>query len=296
MKQVLLFVMLCFIWGSTWMAIKIGLSDMPPFLSSAARFVVATLVLHGIVIVRGARYPGTWSERFHIALPGFFIYGMSYALVYHAEQHISSALTAVLFSSYPMFVALLSIWMLKQEKLHLLGWFGLMLGFAGIVVISYDSLQGTRNLFLGTLMALGGSLVSAYGVLLHKRRFTNQGVIVAAALQIAAGVIPLIFAALLFESVTDFAVTPESVGSILYLAILGTVIAFLSYYWLLTYWTAVKVALTAFFVPLVAILIGAGLFGEELGWRVAAGTALILAGVLLVIRKRSPRQLTRRPL
>ncbi len=267
------------------MAIKVGLADAPPLWNLTFRFILAISILHAIVLARRLAYPSTWQAAVRLAHPGIYMYCGSYALVYFAELHISSALTAVLFASFPLFVAILSLRMLKVERLPAGGWSGLILGFLGIVVISYDSLQSPGHVFLGTMLALGGAFSAAYGVLIHKRDFSSENIFVAVALQMTLGGIPLTFGALLFEDLSDFAVTAASVGSILYLATLGTVVTFVSYYWLLARLRVVVVSLIAFITPLVAIFIGAGLFGEELGLRTALGTAMILVGVLLVIRK-----------
>ncbi|MFZ5980282.1 MAG: DMT family transporter [Candidatus Zixiibacteriota bacterium] len=285
----LVYVLICLIWGSTWIAIKIGLSQAPPFYTSSLRFLLSLGILVAIVAIKKYPYPKGFKNFFSLGVPGFFMYGISYALVYFSEIYIDSSLAALLFGSFPFFVALLSMWQLKSEKLQPLGWLGLIIGMAGVTLISYDSLQTSRDLFLGTLLLLGGAGASACGMVLHKKKFSNRNIFVCITVQMMFGGFLLVLGALLFEDISDFVVSPESVGSILYLAVLGSVVTFLGYYWLLARTRAVTVSMIAFITPLVAIFIGVVFFEESLSLRIAYGAVLILSGILLVERPRKNR-------
>jgi drug/metabolite transporter (DMT)-like permease len=170
----LVYIFLCVIWGTTWLAIKVGLADAPPFTTAALRFLLATGLLSVISLARTARYPGNFKSLMALAYPGLYIYGFSYALVYLGQQRIDSALGAVLFASYPFFVAALSWWKYRAEKLSAVGWFGMAIGFAGVVVISVDSFQASSDIFLGTILLVLGSLAAAYGGVIHKNRFRSS--------------------------------------------------------------------------------------------------------------------------
>lgn len=280
----LVYLLLCLIWGSTWSAIKIGLADVPPLYSSAFRFITAVIVLGGLALIRRDPFPGSWKKTLKIGYPGIYMFGMSYALVYFAEGYISSGLASVLFAAFPFFVGFLSRWLLPQEQLTTRGWIGLVIGFGGIVIISLDSLSLSGNLFLGTVMGVAAPLVSAYGVLLYKRQFADEKLLPTLSIQMTAGGLPLLLVALLFEDMSAFHMTREAVGSILYLAIAGTVITFLGYFWLLRRIRIGHASLIAFITPLVAILIGVVLFSEPLRPAVLVGGSMILASVLLVRR------------
>jgi len=281
----LLYIIICLIWGSTWIAIKIGLSQAPPFYTSSLRFILAVFILAAIVQAKKYPYPKGLKNFLTLGYPGVFMYGGSYAFIYFAELYIDSALTAVLFASFPIFVALLSSRKLKGEKLNGLGWLGLMIGLAGVVLISYDSFQTSRDIFLGTLLALAGAFSAAYGMVLHKKRFADKNIYISATVQMICGGVFLVPGALIFEHWSDFVVSTESIGSIIYLALFGSVIAFLGYYWLLARTRAVTVSLIAFITPLVAIFIGVLFFSESLPLLIAFGTVLILSGILLVERR-----------
>ncbi|MCP4686216.1 MAG: EamA family transporter, partial [bacterium] len=245
--------MLCLIWGSTWIAIKIGLSDAPPLITAAVRFTLASAILAGIAAAKGYRYPTEYKKILRLGYPGLYMYGASYALVYFAEQYINSALTAVLFGAYPFFVAILTWVRYQNEKLGLVAWLGMVVGFAGVVLISLDSVQTSEDMFLGVVLAVIAPFVAAWGIVIHKKHFTGENIVVASNVQMVFGGIPLVLAAVIFESWSDFNVTVESVGSIVYLATFGTVATFLGYYWLLRRIKLTTVSLVAFITPLVAI-------------------------------------------
>jgi drug/metabolite transporter (DMT)-like permease len=213
------------------------------------------------------------------------MYGLSYALVYFAEQYIDSGLAAVLFGAYPFFVALLTWMRYKNEKLGPVAWLGMVVGFIGVVLISLDSLQTSGDLFLGVLLAVGGPLAAAWGIVIHKQHYSGENIVVAVNVQMIFGGIPLILAAVIFESWGDFNISPKSVGSILYLATFGTVVTFLCYYWLLRHMRLTTVSLIAFVTPLVAILIGVILADEKMTPLIAFGSAAILSGIFMVVKK-----------
>ena len=145
-------------------------------------------------------------------------------------------------------------------------------------------MQASGNIFLGTALGLAGSATAAYGVLIHRRDFSSENIFVATSVQMTLGGIPLLLGAFLFEKWSRFEISYASVGSILYLSIIGTVVAFLGYFWLLKRTTAIQVSLIAFITPVVAIIIGVLFFSESLGVPIFVGAAMILSGIALVNR------------
>lgn len=286
----LLYIILCLIWGSTWMGIKIGLEDAPPFISLSLRYILSIIILYSIILIKKYKFPTTDIKALlKFAYPGLYIYGGSYILVYIGELYISSSLTSVLFASFPLFVAVLSILIIKTEKLNKTAWVGLVLGFLGIITVFYDSLQFSGNLFLGCSLILTSSFVAAYGMIIHKKSYAHENVYIATALQMTLGLVPMLLGALIFEDFSDFKFTYKSIGSIIYLSVFGSVIAFAGYYWLMRYITAVKVSLIAFITPIVALLIGVGLFGESLPVATWIGSGIILTGVFLVSKRQKQK-------
>lgn len=284
---ILIYALLCLIWGSTWLAIKIGLVDAPPLFTASFRFILASAILTAIGYAKRYDYPSSIRDAVRLAHPGMYMYGISYALVYTAEQYISSALTAILFGSFPFFVALITRWRLSHEKLHRLGWAGLAIGFTGVVLISYDSKMASDELFLGSMLTLTAAFAAAWGMIIHKRYFLSANIVVAANLQMILGAVLLLLSALLFEDFGSFVVSIESVGSIIYLALIGSVTAFIGYYWLMRKLSAVAVSSIAFVTPLVAVFFGLVFGGESLSRLTVFGAILILSGLVLILRRKS---------
>jgi drug/metabolite transporter (DMT)-like permease len=275
---------LCLIWGSTWMAIKIGLTDAPPLTAAALRFILATLILLAIASIKRYSFPRDLKGFVRLGYPGIHMYGLSYAFVYLAEQRINSSLAGVLFGVFPFFVALLMSLRYGTERLSLRAWLGMCGGFSGVILISYGSLQAGGDLFLGTLLAVAGAFAAAYGVVIHKQHFASGNIVVAATVQMVFGGLLLAVAAIILEPWYTFPFSPTTIGPIIYLALFGTVVAFLGYYWLLARARAVTVSLIAFVTPLIAILIGILYGQEQMTGVMAVGTALILSGIVLVVR------------
>lgn len=279
------FILCCLIWGTTWIAIKLGVDQAPPYTLSSARFLIAVVCLFVIGMIRKVAWPTDLKAALRIAVPGLFMYGLSYGMLYSAERWIDSSLASVLFASFPFVVASLSLFMLTSERLSLIGWAGLVIGFGGVVLISFDSIQLSETIFWGCLLTIGSTVTSAFGLMLHKKWSADSDIIVAATLQMGAGGLLVALFALATEDVARFPLNGMTVGTTLYLALFGSVIAFLCYYWLLKRASAMRVSLIAFVTPVVAVAIGVLAFGESLTRLMLIGSGMILIGVALVLRK-----------
>jgi drug/metabolite transporter (DMT)-like permease len=279
------YIILCLIWGSTWLAIKIGLDDAPPFWSAGIRFLIASLILAVYSKARKYRFPSSLKEFVKVAVPGALSYAFSYMAVYYAEVYIDSALAGVLFAGFPFFIAFYTMLLIKEEKLHALGWLGLLIGFAGIVVVFYDSLQESVFQWTGVLLVVAAAAASAYGTVYIKLYLAEYQITAMSAVQMLAGALIMLLSALIFESLYDFSLTAKSVFSILFLALFGTVVAFWGYYWLLRRIKIMILSQIAFITPLIAIILGVLIRSESFSGFDIIGSAMILTGVFLVIRK-----------
>lgn len=281
----LIYISICIIWGSTWLAIKIGLDDSPPLWSAGIRFLIAGIILLFINWYRRVSYPKSIKEIVRVSLPGLIIYAFPYMMIYYAEQYVSSALTAVLFASFPFFIAAFSIFMLKCERPNLYAWFGLTVGFSGVIIVFYDSLVTSDFIFLGAILIVLASAMSAMGTMVLRVWYKDQDATMMLCLQIFAGAVVTIAAALVFESLLSFKITTYSVGTLLYLAVFGSVLAFSGYYWLLKKIKVISLSLTAFITPIIAIGLGYFIMEETLSAFTGFGSVLILDGIILVTKK-----------
>ena len=217
------------------------------------------------------------------------MFGLSYGLVYFAEGYIDSFLTAVLFASFPFFVAILSKSRLTDASVRPMAWVGIAVGFVGVAIISHAQWEASADMFMGAMAVLLASLCAAYGMIIYIRDHTDKDIVVATTLQMLVGGVPLIILAAFTEDISGLIMNTATVGSIIYLAVIGSVAAFLMYYWLLRRATAIAVSTIAFVTPVVAILLGWAFMGEKLSFRLVIGTILILSGVFFVVRRPSKR-------
>lgn len=260
-----------------------GLEDLPPFTFAGIRFVIALLPLYILIAVRKAALPRTSSEWSLLAVTGVLTFTSGYGLVFWGEQHISSGLTAVYFTTYPLFGLLFAHWLLPSEPLSARRLAGALLGLVGVAIIFADQLrlQGTMAAWGSgaiLLSALGGALS---GVLL-KGRGNHLDPLVVSAVQMTIGGLPLLLLGILVEGNPLALVwTPKALFSLFYLALVGTSLAFVLWYRLLQATLVTRAQFMPVLNTLVAVLLGALVLGESYGLRAAAGTAAVLCGAAL---------------
>ena len=285
MKARVVFLILCCIWGSTWMFIKLGLRDLPPVTFAAARFLLASSILFAIIKVRGVALPRGRGDWALLLKTGVLAFALNYGLLFWGEQHISSGLAAVLQATIPAFGMLIAHAYLPGERLNARKMAGVLLGVAGVGVIFSNQLgaEGTRAL-AGSAAVVVGASCAAWANVLVKARGAKLDPAVLALGQMVCGFVPLACYALAFEGdPTKMRWTTLALVCLLYLTLVGSVAAFLLYYWLVRNMDVTKTMLIALVTPLAAVLLGMVTLDEKLTWRVVAGGALIMSGVALVV-------------
>jgi len=281
------------IWGTTWAAIAIGLEGIPPFTGVAARFAIAFLFL--LALIRYRRVPlGKQPHEIKLwFLNGLLAFCLTYGAVYWAEQHISSGLTAVLFATFPLFVAILAHFLLPGEPLTFWKLTGTILGFAGVAVIFSEDLTlvGGEKAYLAAGLALLAPPACAITSVAIKRwgKAIHPLSISGIPMGITAGVMGA--AALAFEGDRDIHLNAVSVGAVSYKKKMGTAVTFSLYYWLLRQVSATGLSLIAYMTPVVAVVVGTQFMDETMTARTWAGSGLVVAGVALAslaARSRKP--------
>jgi drug/metabolite transporter (DMT)-like permease len=288
MKARAVFLLLCLIWGSTWLFIKLGLRDLPPLSFAATRFLLATIILSAIVAARRASLPRGRAEWALIAKTGVLAFALNYGLLFWGEQHISSGLAALIQATIPVFGMLLAHPYLPGERLNARRLSGALLGVIGVGVIFSSQLGAEGGMAMwGSAAVLAGAVFVAYANVLVKAKGARLDAPVLAAGQMACGFVVLAAAGLAFEgNPLNFRWTRLAVVCLLYLTLVGSVAAFLLLYWLVRHVDVTKTMLIALVTPLAAVLLGVLVLGEEVTWRTLAGGALILAGIRLVMLRR----------
>lgn len=288
---VAVWLVLCLIWGSTWLFIKIGLADLPPVSFAGIRFVVAAAVLWGIVAIRRTPLPRSARAWGYLALTGFLAFSVNYGLLFWGEQRTSSGLAAVLQATIPAFGLVLAHLLVPSDRMTPAKIFGVALGIAGVAVIFSDktTLAGPDAL-RGGIAIVGGAFAVAVSNVLVKARGGSFDPVILSAVQMTFGLVPLVAVGRALEgSPFAFPWTPRAVLALFYLALVGSVVAFLLFYWLLRRMDVTKVLLIALVTPVLAVALGAAVLGERLGGPAFLGTAMILAGVFIGVRRPAAR-------
>jgi drug/metabolite transporter (DMT)-like permease len=285
-KTLLAFAIIYFVWGSTFLAIRVGVREVPPFLFAAMRFLAAGLVLYGWMMAQGERSPSRrqWMSAF---LLGLLIFVFDYGLLFWAEQRVPSGIAAVMMATIPAFMTLSEIILLRTQRLTVRLALALLIGIGGVAVLMSRSLSlggapiDARGAAALIFASMSWSVASA---LSRKLPLPSSKVMSSGAQMLAGGVLLSISAAALgeFRRFHPQTVSRSAWLSLLYLIVAGSIVGFTAYVWLLHHESPTKVGTYAYVNPVVAVLVGYFLGGETLGLRTMLGTLFILISVVVI--------------
>ena len=281
LKIILVYALLCLIWGSTWLAIRASLESLTPFISLGSRFIFASLFILILMKVRGISLQKDKESIRLYLLMGFLSFVIPFGLVYWAEQFVPSGLASVLFGVYPFFVAIFSFVRIPEESIGKFKIVGMCLGFIGIVVIFSDSFNSDlSNLFLGMIaVALSGIIQAWIAVTLKKFGKHLNPLSMNFVPMLIAGIAGL-FAGLIIEDLSKIKIEETGIIAVLYLSFFGSVVTFTSFYWLMKKINVVLLSLIAFITPIVALLLGWIFYNETLTTQHIIGSIMVLGGLL----------------
>lgn len=287
MKPRLVWLLLCCIWGSTWMFIKLGLEDLPPFTFAGIRFVIAVTILFSIIAIRRLPLPRLRRDWLLLVISGVLAFCVNYGLLFWGEQYISSGLAALLQATIPAFGLVIAHFYLPGERMTTAKILGIALGVIGVAVVFSNQLDVAGPKALAGCAALVLSSVgAAYSNVLVKAYGKNLEPAILAGGQMFFGMIPLLLIGIPLEgNPFRFHWTPMAVVALFYLAIVGSVVAFLLYYWLVQHMDVTKTMLIALVTPVVAVTLGMLVLNEELQWRTLAGGVMIISGIGLIVTR-----------
>lgn len=287
MRSIAVWWLTCLIWSSVWLFIKMGVTDVPPIGFAGMRLLVALSVLLPLLVVRRVPAPARRDWPL-IAATGLLLLGVNYALTFWGAQFVSSGLVAVLQAATPAFGLWFGHYLLRDEPFSWKKLAILLLGVAGVAIICADRLQvGGRAGLAGSAAVAAAGIAVALGYVMVKARGSHLDSAVIMAGQMLCAVVPLMAFGLLREgNPLRFHWTPRAVGSLLYLALAGSLAAFWLNYWLLKRMGATTVLSMALVEPLIAVILGAIVLHETVTVTAAAGGLCILASVWMLMRER----------
>jgi drug/metabolite transporter (DMT)-like permease len=292
MKARLVWLILCGIWGSTWLFIKLGLADLPPLTFAGIRFVISCAILFPFLWLRRLPLPKTRGDWILLVGTGVLSFSLNYGLVFWAEQYITSGLAALLQAMLPAFGLILAHIHVPTERLTWVKIAGVVLGIFGVGVVFSNQLAiSGRQALAGCVGMVLSAFFAAYSNVLVKTRGKNLNPAVIAAFQMLFGLIPLLLYGLAFEgNPLSLRWTPIAILCLLYLAVVGSVIAFLLYYWLIQNMDVTKTMLISLVTPVVAVILGMLVLDEQLSWRTLLGGAMIIAGIGFIVVQNARRR------
>jgi len=284
------FAIIYFAWGSTFLAIRVGVHEVPPLLFAAMRFLAAGLALYCWLIVRGERSPTT-RQWLAASLMALLIFVFDYGLLFWAEQHVPSGIAAVMLATIPAFMALSEIILLRTQRLTLRLAVALLIGIAGVVALTGRSLHlgdapiDAKGAVALIIAAMSWSIASA---LSRKLPLPTSKVMSSGSQMLAGGVLLTLAAGLRgeFHGFHPASVSRGAWIALLYLIVVGSIIGYTAYVWLLHHESPTRVGTYAYVNPLVAVLLGYFFGGETLGLRTILGTAFILLSVVVITTTR----------
>ena len=282
-----LYGLLVLIWSSTWVSIKIGLEDCPPLLGAGIRFAFAGLVL--LAVTAAGRRSLRTDVRLATVLAAF-PFALTYGLVYWGEQYIPSGLAAVLFGVLPLYVALLGAALLPDQPLRAAVIAGVLIAIAGLALAFAESIDlGDEDLALAGAAALAfAPLGAAVGNISIKLRAGELDPVALNGWAMLGGGLALLTVSGLGESWGEAAWTGKAVGSIAYLAVIGSAVPFVGLTVLLRHISAQAMSFLAMLLPFGALIFGATLYDESITARAVGGAALVATGLLIAQMQRRP--------
>ena len=287
----LIFLALGFMWGSSYLFIKLAVDDFGTFTLVALRLIVGALLLWTVIRIAGQQLPRERRVYGHLLVMAIINITIPFLLITWAEQSVESSLAAILTSPVPLFAIVLSAIFLADEPMRVNGVVGLIVGFIGVVIITSRGLTGEGSSVIGELALLGAAFSYACGAVYSRRNVRGLAPMIPAVFQVTFAAIITGTVALLFEHPWTASPDAEAVFSILWLGILGSGLAYLAVFRLFAHWGATRTTLVAYLIPVVGITLGYLVLQEPVDARIVFGTALVIAGIGLVNSRYGRRRL-----
>jgi drug/metabolite transporter (DMT)-like permease len=293
-KVLLAFAIIYFVWGSTFLAIRVGVREVPPFLLAGMRFLVAGAVLYAGMRLKGTPSPAAreWGAAAFLAV---LIFVFDYGLLFWAERRVPSGIAAVMMATIPVFMALSEIFIMKTQRLTGRLGTALLVGVAGVtVLVSHSVTLGDTPIdTLGACALIAASVSwSVASALTRKLPLPREKAMSSGAQMLAGGVLLTLTAVMLgeFRGFHAQAVSLKAWLALAYLIVAGSIIGFTAYVWLIHHESPTKVGTYAYVNPVVAVIVGYIFGGEALGLRTVVGTLLVLVSVVVITTAKKVRE------
>lgn len=279
------FAVVCVVWGTTYLAIRIALESVPPLLLTGSRFTIAGVMMLAIAKLRGETIPRDLRTLANLALVGFLMVGVGNLAVVWAEQWVPSGLAALLVATAPFWMAVIELFRRDGERLSLQSGFGMVLGFLGVALLVTPRGSGgawSIPFLLGALAIQVGGMCWQLGSAHGKYNLRHVPLMASSALQMFFGGAIVTLAGFALGEAPRFALNPRTFAALAYLTIFGSILAYSAYVFALAHMRTTHTSLYAYVNPVVAVFLGWLILDEPLTALSIVAMIVILAGVALV--------------
>ena len=279
---ILSYLTVCIVWGSTYLAIRVGVTDMPFLVFAGVRFFTAGSIILIASKIAGWKFPDQLDDYKTIAFAGIMLLFVSNGLVCWAEQWIDSGLTALLLAATPLFMALIEVIVPRDQRIGGLGWIGLVIGFLGVVYLFSPHLSLEGQTLPAMLAVLGASLNWAIASIYLKRRIVSGSMMPNVGVQMFAAGVLFLLAAVFFGGISLEEASTDGIAALLYLIFIGSILAYTAFNYMLKALPASKAGTYAYVNPVVAVILGYLILNEIVTTQTIIAALIILGGVVLV--------------
>ncbi|MGZ9160615.1 MAG: DMT family transporter [Candidatus Limnocylindrales bacterium] len=288
----LLFLALGFMWGSSYLFIKLAVDDFGTFTLVAIRLAIGAAFLWIVIRVAGQELPRNPRIYGHLLVMAVVNIVIPFGLITWAEQSVDSSIAAILTAAVPLWAIVIAPLFLHDEPIRINGAIGLAVGFVGVVVLTSRGLeQGRSSDIAGEVALVGASLSYAVGAVYSRRNMRGVRPMIPAVVQVTFAMLIASGIALVLERPWEARPDVEAVFSMVWLGIVGSGLAYLVNFRLLEAWGATRTTLVAYLIPIVGIVLGYLVLREQVDARLLIGTALVIGGVGLVNSRWGRRKL-----
>lgn len=274
------------VWGSTFVAIRIAVQQVPPLFAAGVRFLMAGVALYFYLRLRGVPRPTTAEWR-SLALLAVLMFVLDYSAVFWGEKYVPSGVTSLIIATVPLTTILFEVFVFRLQTFQWPLLFAILLGFSGVSIVMLQG-NGQQLSILPCLVILGGSVSWAVGsVLTRSLRLPESKMLASGAEMLIGGAVLLLISACAGELHPFPRISRSAAAAMVYLIVFGSLLGFSAYMWLLARMPATRVASHAYVNPVIAVALGYFIAGEVVTWKTVFGAVLVLASVALTLRKKS---------
>lgn len=285
LKAYLALIFICIVWGTTYLAVRVGVKDFPPFLFMGMRQTMAGFLLFLLLFISGKRQALSWNLFRQQLIPGLCMITFGNGIIAWSVQYIPSGIAALICSMIPLYVIVINLAIDRKDRLNWQIALGTVLGLAGILVIFRDNLAALHNraYLAGMLIAIASCISWASGTIYIQKNKKQSDPVLNASVQLFIGGLGLLLMSIIFEEKTELPqISTEAFFAWLYLVVIGSVAAFAAYLYALSKLPVGLVTVYAYVNPLVAVILGFLVLNERINMYTFIAAAIILCGVYLV--------------